>query len=245
MTTIYSSSKAIQLLSIPIYTIFRNLTIILIAYGEVIWFRGSNSWLEILAFILIVLSSIIAAWDDILEAFTAVHYGRSIKTIEAPPTALQSSGYVWMMINCLCAAAYVLSMRKRIKLTNFKDLDTMFYNNLLSTPVLLALTLLTEDWTAENLTHNFPPNVRGRIIFAMILTGLGAACISYTSAWCVRVSTGATFSMVGALNKIPIALSGFVFFDNPVTVHGLLAIVVGSLSGIVYGAAKHKRRSKL
>lgn len=38
---IYTSSKALKFLSIPVYTIFKNLTIILIAYGEVLWFGGS------------------------------------------------------------------------------------------------------------------------------------------------------------------------------------------------------------
>ncbi|KAK5009348.1 GDP-mannose transporter, partial [Elasticomyces elasticus] len=38
---IYTSTKALQFLSIPVYTIFKNLTIILIAYGEVLWFGGS------------------------------------------------------------------------------------------------------------------------------------------------------------------------------------------------------------
>ena len=38
---IYTSSKALQFLAVPIYTIFKNLTIILIAYGEVLFFGGS------------------------------------------------------------------------------------------------------------------------------------------------------------------------------------------------------------
>ena len=38
---IYTSAKALQFLSVPVYTIFKNLTIILIAYGEVLWFGGS------------------------------------------------------------------------------------------------------------------------------------------------------------------------------------------------------------
>ena len=37
---IYTGSKALQHMDIPIYTIFKNLTIILIAYGELLWFNG-------------------------------------------------------------------------------------------------------------------------------------------------------------------------------------------------------------
>lgn len=42
---IYTSSKSLQYLNVPIYTIFKNLTIILIAYGEVIFF-GRESHLH-------------------------------------------------------------------------------------------------------------------------------------------------------------------------------------------------------
>lgn len=54
-----------QFLSIPVYTIFKNLTIILIAYGEVIWFGGKITRLTMASFALMVLSSMIAAYGDI------------------------------------------------------------------------------------------------------------------------------------------------------------------------------------
>jgi GDP-mannose transporter len=45
-------------------------------------------------------------------------------------------------------------MRKRIKTTGFSDWDTMFYNNLLSIPVLAVFSLIAEDWSPGNLTRN-------------------------------------------------------------------------------------------
>lgn len=51
---IYTGSKALQYLRIPIYTIFKNLTIILIAYGEVLWFGGAVTRLMLISFLLIV-----------------------------------------------------------------------------------------------------------------------------------------------------------------------------------------------
>jgi GDP-mannose transporter len=44
--------------------------------------------------------------------------------------------------------------------------------------------------------------------------------------------------MVGALNKLPLAISGLVFFNAPVTVASVSAIFVGFVSGIVYALAK-------
>lgn len=48
--------------------------------------------------------------------------------------------------------------------------------------------------------------------------------------------------MVGALNKLPIAISGLVFFDAPVTIPSVSAIFVGFVSGLVYAAAKAKEK---
>lgn len=120
----------------------------------------------------------------------------------------------------------------------------MYYNNLLSIPVLLVATLLVEDWSAENITRNFPVDTRSNILVAMILSGLSSVFISYTSAWCVRVTSSTTYSMVGALNKLPIAVSGLVFFDAPVTIGSVSAIAIGFVSGIVYTIAKFKQNAK-
>jgi len=119
---IYTSSKALQFLSIPVYTIFKNLTIILIAYGEVLWFGGSVTGMALFSFGLMVLSSVVAAWADISAAIN--NYGHSSDETAAALSTL-NAGYIWMLINCLSSASYVLGMRKRIKLTNFKDFDSM------------------------------------------------------------------------------------------------------------------------
>ncbi|KAF2719890.1 Golgi GDP-mannose transporter [Polychaeton citri CBS 116435] len=234
---IYTSTKAIAFLSIPVYTIFKNLTIILIAYGEVLWFGGSVTGMALLSFGLMVLSSIIAAWADIQHALSS-HTGEVVSTEASEAIATLNAGYFWMLFNCFCTAAYVLGMRKRIKLTNFKDFDTMYYNNLLSIPVLLAGSLFVEDWSSANITRNFPSEHRNAILFSMVLSGLSSIFISYTSAWCVRVTSSTTYSMVGAINKLPIALSGLIFFDAPVTFGSVSAIAVGFISGLVYAAAK-------
>jgi GDP-mannose transporter len=59
-----------------------------------------------------------------------------------------------VQVNCFVSAGYVLAMRKRIKVTNFKDWDSMYYNNLLSIPVLVFFSVLFEDWSSENLVRN-------------------------------------------------------------------------------------------
>jgi len=231
---IYTGAKALQFLSVPVYTIFKNLTIIVIAYGEVLWFGGSVTPLTLLSFGLMVLSSIVAAWADIQAAIDGV--GHSGETSAALATL--NAGYAWMGLNVVCSSSFVLGMRKVIKTMNFKDYDTMFYNNSLSIPVLIICSLLLEDWSAENLAKNFPVETRNKLMIGMVYSGLGAIFISYCSAWCIRVTSSTTYSMVGSLNKLPIAISGLIFFDAPITFGSVTAIILGFISGLAYTWAK-------
>lgn len=98
--------------------------------------------------------------------------------------------------------------------------------------------MLLEDWSAENLERNFPVETRGKLLTGMVYSGLAAIFISYCSAWCVRVTSSTTYSMVGALNKLPIAISGLIFFDAPITFGSVSAIAIGFVSGLVYAWAK-------
>ncbi len=120
----------------------------------------------------------------------------------------------------------------------------MYYNNLLSIPILLVCSIFFENWSSENIVKNFPSEQRNGLIMAMIFSGLSSVFISYTSAWCVRITSSTTYSMVGALNKLPVALSGLIFFDAPMTFPSVSAIGVGFVSGIVYTLAKVKQSSK-
>ena len=211
----------------------------------------------LLSFGIMVLSSIVAAWADIQAAVNGQHSQESSEAIST-----LNAGYMWMGLNVFCSAFFLLSMRKVIKTMNFKDWDSklthikmnllfqplthiaMFYNNLLSIPVLIAGSLLLEDWSSENLARNFPEDTRNSLIIGMIYSGLGAIFISYCSAWCLRVTSSTTYSMVGALNKLPMAVSGLIFFDAPITFGSVSAIIIGFISGLVYAWAKIRQTEK-
>ena len=48
--------------------------------------------------------------------------------------------------------------------------------------------------------------------------------------------------MVGALNKLPVAASGMIFFGDAVTPGSVSAVMVGFLAGIVYAVAKNNQK---
>ncbi|KAL2825526.1 GDP-mannose transporter [Aspergillus pseudoustus] len=234
---IYTGTKSLQFLSVPVYTIFKNLTIIVIAYGEVRWFGGNITPLVLLSFGFMVLSSLVAAWADIQAVVSGA--GQSTETAAAISTL--NAGYAWMGLNVLCTASYVLGTRKFITSLNFKNWDTMYYNNLLSLPIMIICSLVTEDWSSTNLAANFPPESRNNLLLGMLYSGMGAVLISYSSAWCIRKTSSTTYSFVGYLNKLPLAICGIVFFGAPVTFGSVAAILLGFFSGLAYGYGKMKQ----
>ncbi|KAG9312899.1 hypothetical protein JVU11DRAFT_6332 [Chiua virens] len=249
VNVIYTGSKSLQYLTIPVYTIFKNLTIILIAYGEVIWFNGRLTGLTMISFILMILSSILAAWIDVNDVAQAAgnippastSMGIGLELVSGMMKKLHI-GYFWMLLNCLSSAGYVLLMRKRIKITGFSDWDSMFYNNLLSIPILAVFSIVLEDWGAVNLSRNFPTETRHLLLFAIAFSGAAAVGISYTTAWCVRTTSSTTYSMVGALNKLPVAASGMLFFGDAITIGSVSAIGVGFFAGVMYAIAKNNQK---
>lgn len=49
-------------------------------------------------------------------------------------------------------------------------------------------------------------------------------------------------SMVGALNKLPVAASGMLFFGDAITIGSVSAIGVGFFAGIMYAIAKNNQK---
>lgn len=114
---IYTGGKALQFLSVPVFTIFKNLTIIVIAYGEVLLSGGRVAPLVLLSFGLMVFSSVIAAWADVNA--TAGSGNHPDETDAALKTL--NSGYAWMLANVFCAAAYVLGKGRLMKKLQTRD----------------------------------------------------------------------------------------------------------------------------
>ncbi|KAH6561253.1 hypothetical protein BASA50_000264 [Batrachochytrium salamandrivorans] len=239
---IYTGSKALQFLSIPVFTIFKNLTIILTAYAERFILKGAAvTHLMLVSFALIVLSSIVAGWADISA-------GAALKDNQVSATV----AYGWMAMNCLTTSAFTLLMKGKLKASGFKDFDTVFYNNLLSIPTLVLFSLINELPEATRLyeryygaeSDQYASEFYG-LSAGILVSSVAAFAISYSTSWCVRVTSSTTYSMAGALNKLPIAISGMIFFDAVVNVFSILGVFLAFAGGIVYSISKTQQAASL
>lgn len=63
-------------------------------------------------------------------------------------------------------------------------------------------------------------------------------CRSFTSLWFLSTTTPSIYSLVGSLNKVPLAVIGLLAFNMPWTLPNLLSILVGTLAGVIFAVAK-------
>ena len=147
-----------------------------------------------------IISSVVAGWSDITS-------GKILKSAGEEVGIFRS--YFWMTLNCATSAAFALMMRSKIKDIGFRDFDTVFYNNLLSVPVLLVCSLLLEVPKGYALLqkYGFLEGYSGdegvhamsewyAMWFAIITSSIASFGISYCSSWCVRMTSSTTYRFV-------------------------------------------------
>jgi GDP-mannose transporter len=157
--------------------------------------------------------------------------------------AFDLEGYLWQLVNCLFTASYSLYLRGvmdrvvglTVNKTRLDEFSMVFYNNLLSLPLISVLMW----WYGEIDTVMYDPALRNPMfIMAALATALVAFGISFASLWFLSTTTATSYSLVGSLNKIPVALIGLVAFDVPWNLENLASILVGLIAGIVFVKAK-------
>lgn len=129
-------------------------------------------------------------------------------------------------------------MRLQITVILGKKMDTateVYYNNILSVPLLVILVFMF----GEHLTLHDDAALQSPAFLSVALVScmLGFS-ISYATLWFLSTTTATTYSLVGSLNKIPVAIIGIFAFQAPTTTANLASIGVGLLGGVLFVRAK-------
>lgn len=113
------------------------------------------------------------------------------------------------MLPGISTAFYALIVKSKIKEAGFKDFDTVYYSNLLSIPILLCLSLLTESsafyqftdtyFGSSSSSYSSSNSSNGNmteliwLVMGILVSGVSGFAISFGSSWCVRVTTSTTY----------------------------------------------------
>lgn len=143
-------------------------------------------------------------------------------------------GYLWVSLNCLLTASYILYMRYASTSIKLTKVGMVYYNNVLSCVVLFPLFLLSGDYAALSNPMIFTAS----FVNCNLVAGVVGVSLNFCSLWCIGATTATTYAIVGSLCKIPVTVLGFVLFRVPVTKEGMAFVTLGTLGGLCYGWSK-------
>eukprot|EP00276_Gloeochaete_wittrockiana_P008371 CAMPEP_0184662572 /NCGR_PEP_ID=MMETSP0308-20130426/43861_1 /TAXON_ID=38269 /ORGANISM="Gloeochaete witrockiana, Strain SAG 46.84" /LENGTH=225 /DNA_ID=CAMNT_0027104693 /DNA_START=495 /DNA_END=1172 /DNA_ORIENTATION=- len=191
------------------------MTNIAICLGDHVLFGQPVSIEVLLSLVLMVLSAGVTGYTDV---------------------EFSSVGYVWLALNCMFTAGYVLAIRGSMLKTHLGELGMTTYNNLVSMPLVLILMYCSNEF---KLVFHDPIVHDPQFQTALLVTGVAGFLLSLSIFWCLRQTSPTTYSLVGAVTKVPMSVLGILIFGNPVTTGGLISIAMGLAGGVLYSCAKN------
>ena len=215
LAMLFSSYLSIKLLAVPMVTIFKNCANVITLAGDWYFFNQRISGGVMGSLALMVAGAVFSGLSDV---------------------SFSAEGYLWMLINCCTTAGYLLYMRRVMQNTpRMGKFQTAYYNSLLGIPVISVAAVVLGDlpaalWAPQMSSLGF--------IAAATVSGAIGFFLQLASLWCISATSPSTYSMVGAFNKVPVAILGVVLFDNPVTLKLAVFIAMGICGGILFSYIK-------
>jgi len=222
---IATSFLALQDLGVAMVTVLKNLTNLFIICGDYFLFEKVYNRYVWLTLALMTVSAICGSLTDL---------------------AFSWKGYSWQLVNCATTASYSLSLRLLMEryisedpgTKKLNEMSMVFYNNLLSIPLLGPLALARGEFSRtifQGLAND------SRFIVAACLSAMLSFGISFCSLWFLSTTTATTFSLVGSINKVPLAFIALVLSPVPMTLGNALSITIGLLAAIMFVWTKQNK----
>lgn len=207
-----TGSFALSLLTVPMVTIFKNLQTAIISFGD--WyFLGKSSSLGTIACLIVMITGAVTAGYNDLE--------------------FDLRGYFWVLFNCLCGAAYVLFTKLVIDTQKMNKINNINYNCTISLPFLFAVMIVNGELSG---VMRWFLNIPWSAYFVVLVVSNAVFSfgISFTSFWVLQTTSPTTFSILGAVNKVPLTLFSIWWFNNVFSTVGGYAVSGSLIGGIIY-----------
>eukprot|EP01059_Diplonema_ambulator_P022548 TRINITY_DN37856_c0_g1_i1.p1 TRINITY_DN37856_c0_g1~~TRINITY_DN37856_c0_g1_i1.p1 ORF type:complete len:366 (+),score=91.17 TRINITY_DN37856_c0_g1_i1:41-1099(+) len=205
-----TSMLGLRTMSVSITLLIKNFALIFIAVGDnILYGHYLDKWV-LLSFLLMIFGSFVGAQQD--------------KWVTA-------WGLFWNFANVGFTTGYQLYMKGMLNEAK-KSLGRwgpVYYNNLLALPPLLLPTIYSAPVWEEQLTLSSK-----WLQLWLTLMMLVGAIMTMSSFWCMRMTSPTTYSVVGALNKVPLAIISMWVFDQYPTAYGAFGIFLALLGGVLY-----------
>jgi GDP-mannose transporter len=217
---LFTGMASLQTNSVPMVTVFKNITNIFTALGDFYFFQNKPELLVIAAFAVMLLGAMAAASQDAFITWT---------------------GFFWMMLNCLSTSGYVLYLKFATKHISLSTLGMVYVNNVLCIVFLLPVATLLGQvslFTSTTALHTTGYMVKNAF------AGLVGFFLNVASLQCVAATGPTTYAIIGSVNKAPVAILGYLLFANVISGQTWFFIGVSMFGGWLFSYAKLRAAPK-
>jgi len=210
---IFSSLEALKYVTIPTFTVFRNLNSLNVSIGEYFVMGKKTTLNAVLALLVIIVGTFIYAYNDL---------------------NFNLYGYICCLIHICSMACYSISVKKTNNSLKINSFEMSLYNNMESLPFLLVDFLFV--------TYNqdpFSPLFHVLSSFSLNNFFVVSSCflaftISVSGFMSQKVFSATAWITLNNINKIPaLILSAFIFHDQ-LTLVSILGLSISLVGGYLY-----------
>jgi len=231
---LFTGFMSLRTVTVPMVTVFKNITNVVIVAGEWTIYGESVPWGVMVAIQLMLFGALFAAMNDL---------------------SFSLQGCVWIAMNCLSTASYVLFMREVTRTVGLSKFAAVAFNNGICCILLLLLSAFSGelgDALAYRSPHPSPDSLPSHtlgvdVTFVLLntITGVTGFCLNFAQLWCVAETSATTYAVIGSLNKIPVALLGSLLFKSHLTLQGFIFILINIGGGLSYSFAQIRAKIQI
>lgn len=217
-----SGFYSLKYMSVPMFMVFKNTNNVLVTIGDWFLFDQPVTGLIVWSLVLLIVATLLSAKEDLEYTY---------------------EGYIWTAVNMVSSTGYLLYLRYAMNRTRLTQIGMVVHNNFLSVPLVLVADFVSKQDVSKFAVKLDVDNTYDRWFFLLFLfNGIVGSLLSLASFFCVQATSPTTFSMVGALNKIPMAFLGVYMFGAKMTWLGVLYVGLSLVSGGLYAVAKVRQQ---
>lgn len=215
LCNLYSSMKALKYISVPTFSIFRNMQPIMTTLFDLILRQQPSSYDNMICIMIIIIGSYIYAWENL--NYDAI-------------------GFIWTLIFIISSSLYTIAVKLKIDEIQLNSFEMSYYNNVMSVIPLLWLTMDEKpdakfiELCMDSITCWLP----------VLVSGYGAFFISVAGFQAQEIMTPTTWLVCNNVSKLPAIVLACVLWGMYLTWWQTIGVIVSIFGGFLYSMSSQK-----
>lgn len=215
--------SALSLVNIPMFSAFRRLTLLFVMAAEYFFLKKTHSRAIMTAVIIMTFGAFISAVDDV--SFSRLGYGL-------------------VFANNVFTAAYLASIKRAMKITDFSPLALLYYTALMGFPLVIAMVISTGEIAHVIIAFRTQPELTSwGFLTSLLLTATGAFAVNFSTSLCTDVTSPLTTSVAGQVKNILQTILGFFSWGFVPTTLNIIGLLLALCAQVYFAYLKFKEQN--